>query len=1043
MIGILLLSYCTTSQSHGRRLNQPAVYKQRLSGRCGDSAGEGKITSKAACEAGAAALGWGDTTARQHSWSYYPPGCVDVGGLVFNTANSNYACSSNFKCSCTLVCPPGTYQDQTGQSTCKECPSNTFSAAGASNCPYSATTCPTGTYASGTATVCDSCATGKYNDQTSQTSCKSCNAGEYQNEVGKASCKDCPAGTYANGTATVCDACATGKYNDQTSQTSESVACKSCGAGEYQNEVGKASCNNDCFSPLHLIAARCIDNTVYQERTSGICGDSGGEGNITSNAACGAGAAALGWGDTTATTGSYSGLPPGCSFYSGSLYFNTHFNTPGNRPCGVFGTKCICTLTCPPGTYQDQTGQSTCKECPSNTFSAAGASNCPYSATTCPTGTYASGTATVCDSCGTGKYNDQTSQTSCKNCDAGKYQNEVGKASCKDCPAGTYANGTATVCDSCGTGKYNDETSRTSESVACEDCNAGKGEYQNEVGKASCKDCVSPLVLTLDARCIDNAMYQQRLSGRCGDSAGEGKITSAAACGAGAAALGWGDTSAYTLSQSNFPPGCGDDGSLYFNTANTNIACSSNKKCICTLVCPPGTYQDQTGQSTCKECPSDTFSAVGATICTLDANTCPIGTYASGTATVCDSCGAGKYNDATNQTSCKNCDAGKYQNEVGKASCKDCPAGTYANGTATVCDSCATGKYNDQTSQTSCKSCNAGEYQNEVGKASCKDCPAGTYANGTATVCDSCGTGKYNDETSRTSESVACEDCNAGEYQNEEGKSSCKDCPAGTYANGTATVCDSCPSDTYSIAGASSCPFDATSCPAGTYASGTAACDSCPSGTYSIAGASSCPFDATSCPAGTYASGTAACDSCPSGTYSIAGASSCPFDATSCPAGTYANGNAACDSCGAGKYNDLTSQTSQTSCKDDCNAQGDYIKADKSACLSCPTGQYAIGTNTCTHPPECADSTGLVANSGVCKCGTTWCDEDSGYYCNQMLNSCSLHDNCVVTNGTVATDATCACGSVDCAVGEYCRFRTENWLSQWGQCSNSSEGQAC
>jgi hypothetical protein len=85
----------------------------------------------------------------------------------------------------------------------------------------------------------------------------------------------------------------------------------------------------------------------------------------------------------------------------------------------------------------------------------------------------------------------------------------------------------------------------------------------------------------------------------------------------------------------------------------------------------------------------------------------------------------------------------------------------------------------------------------------------------------------------------------------------------------------------------------------------------------------------------------------------------------------------------------------------------------------------------------------LVANSGVCKCGTTWCDEDSGYYCNQMLNSCSLHDNCVVTNGTVATDATCACGSVDCAVGEYCRFRTENWLSQWGQCSNSSEGQAC
>ena len=193
MIGILLLSYCTTSQSHGRRLNQPAVYKQRLSGRCGDSAGEGKITSKAACEAGAAALGWGDTTARNWSWSDYPPGCCYVRVPVLqHSQNPNYACSSNQKCLCTLVCPPGTYQDQTGQSTCKTCPSDTYSTAGASSCPYSATTCPTGTYASGTATVCDSCGTGKYNAQTSQTSesvaCKSCDVGEYQNEEGKASC---------------------------------------------------------------------------------------------------------------------------------------------------------------------------------------------------------------------------------------------------------------------------------------------------------------------------------------------------------------------------------------------------------------------------------------------------------------------------------------------------------------------------------------------------------------------------------------------------------------------------------------------------------------------------------------------------------------------------------------------------------------------------------------------------------------------------------------------------------------------------------------
>ena len=56
---------------------------------------------------------------------------------------------------------------------------------------------------------------------------------------------------------------------------------------------------------------RRLSGIMYKERTSGQCGDSGGGwGKITSAAACGAGAAALGWGDTTAYTGSYSQSPP-------------------------------------------------------------------------------------------------------------------------------------------------------------------------------------------------------------------------------------------------------------------------------------------------------------------------------------------------------------------------------------------------------------------------------------------------------------------------------------------------------------------------------------------------------------------------------------------------------------------------------------------------------------------------------------------------------------------------------------------------------------
>ena len=932
------------------------VYKERTSDNCETHPWD-KITSAAACGAGATELGWWDTTATTESSSDYPPGCYydyyfDV--LYFNPDNTNYACSLDSKCLCTFVCPPGTYQDQAGKSTCKSCPSDTFNnIAGAPFCPFDATSCPTGTYASGTDTVCDLCGAGKYNNQTNQTACKSCAAGEYQNEEGKASCNNdcaspmvitldarcidnrvngdacpsgtyqdeigqyycktcanstysdvgassclldsttCPAGTYDSGTDTVCDSCGAGKYNDQTSQTSKSVACKSCAAGKYQNEEGQASCNNDCASPMVIVDARCIDNTVYQERRSDNCGDSAGEGKITSAAACGAGATALGWSETWAYTESDPDYPPGC-YSEGDLYFNT---ANSNVACSN-DNKCLCTLVCPPSTYQNQSGQSSCKTCTNGTYSTAGASSCPYSATTCPVGTYASGTDTVCDSCGAGKYNNQTNQTSesvaCKSCDVGEYQNEEGKASCNNdcvspmvitvdasrcinnrvngdacpsgtyqdeigqsfcktcanstystvgapscpysattCPVGTYASGTA-ACASCGTGKYNDQTNQTSESVACKSCAAG--QYQNEEGKASCNnDCASPMVI-VDARCIDNRVYQKRLSGRCGDSAGEGKITSAAACGAGATALGlWAPTpwapTPYAVSYSERPPGCFSEydvyfnTQMYFNTQNPNVDCSNIDICLCTLTCPSGTYQDQSGQSSCKTCANSTYSDVGASSCLLDSTTCPAGTYDSGTDTVCDSCGAGKYNDQTSQTACKSCATGEYQNEEGQASCNnDCVSPmvitvdarcidnrVYKERTCGLC----VGNEGYITSADACSAAAAalGWSDTTIASTSSRDdlppgcfhggnelffntnnpnyacrsnekclctrtCPPGTYQDQSGqSSCKTCASGQYQEQSGQSS----CKSCRSDTYQDQAGKGECKECPHGTY----------------------------------------------------------------------------------------------------------------------------------------------------------------------------------------------------------------------------------------------------------------------
>jgi len=238
------------------------------------------------------------------------------------------------------------------------------------------------------------------------------------------------------------------------------------------------------------------------------------------------------------------------------------------------------------------------------------------------------------------------------------------------------------------------------------------------------------------------AIYKERTSGRCGDSGGGwGYITSAAACGAGAAAL---VPSARFVTSENenfansiYPSGCFILGSLYFNTDNTNVACKSYTKCVCTLTCPPGTYQDQSGQSSCEICASGTYSTVGASSCSYSSNTCPAGTYASGIA-ACTNCASGTYSTG-GAAACVSCASDTYST-VGASSCSysanTCPAGTYASGTA-ACDSCA----------------------------------SGTYSTGGEAVCDSCPSGKYNDQTQRTAEA------------------DCKTCASGTVSMGGASRC--------------------------------------------------------------------------------------------------------------------------------------------------------------------------------------------------------------------------------------------------------------
>ena len=246
---------------------------------------------------------------------------------------------------------------------------------------WSMLNCPIGQFGSTVdddMTSCNDCGAGKYNEQVEQSTsaaCKDC-ASDTFSTVAASSCPysatSCPPGTYASGTAS-CDACGVGMYNDQVGQSTckdcgigmyndqigQTVpACKDCGIGKYNNQVGQFSCRN-----------------CYLGKYSGKYAKMGQYGYVdvfyVGQSLC----------KFNCATGKY-----GKYLYNAQVAQSTEANA--------------CQM-CASGKYSGAAGQSSCTTCAGGSFSTAAASSCPYSATSCPPGTYASGTAS-CDPCGAG-----------------------------------------------------------------------------------------------------------------------------------------------------------------------------------------------------------------------------------------------------------------------------------------------------------------------------------------------------------------------------------------------------------------------------------------------------------------------------------------------------------------------------------------------------------------------------------------------------------------------------------------------------------------
>lgn len=345
--------------------------------------------------------------------------------------------------------------------------------------------------------------------------------------------------------------------------------------------------------------------------------------------------------------------------------------------------------------------------------------------------------------------------------------------------------------------------------------------------------------------------------------------------------------------------------------------------------------------------PSGTFSFVYGNANFRIPGPCPAGHRCPIGSSYPIPCSVGTYQNQTGQSTCEDCPAGKYCDETGIATntvldAKLCAAGHYCQGATTVekpirtahsGSSCASGKYCPTGTATEIV-CPGGTYDKRKGISQCMTCPKGYYCPEGSTEPIVCPAGMF------CVEGVAAgTNCPDGTYNTEDGleeTGQCRPCPVGKYCQNGAVVA-SCDSGYWCDSGAASATDPTKQCPINHYCeSGTAAPVRCESGKINPVVGGSSPSNCTDCPAGYYCKETdeGLTTICPAGFY-------CPARSTepsACSVGTFratteATSSADCIPCTAGAL---------------CNVEGVGNLLD----FQCPVGKYCeAGVRVATDCP--------------------------------------------------------------------------------------------
>ena len=752
-----------------------------------------------------------NSSAFSPDWLLCPAGhfCVDGAAQPEPCPTGSFSNSSGLaQASECLLCTEGTYCNDTGLTEpVGDCFSRYFCPDGSSS--PTARPCPVGSYCPQGSADPLPCEDGTYANVPLLDRCLSCPAGSYcvfQNRT-----ELCPAGFYCpNGTGADFLPCPRGTYS-ATRGLSSVDQCTACDAGHYCGSEGATEPSGVCLDGFYCSYAvdRSQPLTLDDLLELGL--------NIT----------------LLEDTNSTADCPDPTLQGLGGVCPVGHFCESGST---------LPTL-CPPGTYSDTAGRSTCLMCPAGAYCPLGTTYpadlpCPQghyceegtefsTQFPCPSGTFSNRNrlshVDECLLCLNGTYCFQPGLSEVSGpCSAGYFCLEGAITPNPSrfsgyggpCPVGFFCSeGTASP-SPCPGGMYCERETLSSPNGLCRE-----GYYcLAEALQPNPTDNITGNICPRGSYCPEGSF--QPLScpaGTYSNTEGIGLPSECALCTPGYYCQGQALTA---------PTGVCDEG--YYCLAGQDMQVPSNLTCtpghFCPagtpdqIRCPSGTYQDEPRSIDCKTCPSGYFcNSVAAPVSSFENSPCPLGHYCLEGTRFADefTCPIGTFNNRTNLVNisqCSVCTPGSACTQPGlPVPDFPCQAGYF----------CMAGAESVTPSQGETADRCPNGYYCEEGTVDPAPCPLGTFnpspSRRSVAECLNCTGGSFCGELNLT---AVQGDCSQGYYcDTGASRANWIECPAGFYCPVKSAQPTACPIGTFSTSVKLSSVENCIACAAGSFCS--------------------------------------------------------------------------------------------------------------------------------------------------------------------------------------------------------------------------------